>query len=104
MPAIAAEILITGEGEGTIRFASGEVVSGNRTGFGGEVLGRSYYLVKKSSIITGRDLRSARRSARRSSSLRPSAWAASAISTQRAAWRRSEGARQPTRWWGTSAA
>ncbi len=42
--------------------ADGEVMSGNRTGFAGEVLGRSYYLVKKSSIITGRDLRSARRS------------------------------------------
>jgi preprotein translocase subunit SecD len=42
--------------------ADGEVVSGNRTGFSGEVLGRSYYLVKKSSIITGRELRSARRS------------------------------------------
>jgi preprotein translocase subunit SecD len=42
--------------------ADGEVVSGNRTGFAGENLGRSYYLVKKSSIITGRDLRSARRS------------------------------------------
>lgn len=39
-----------------------EVVSGNRTGFSGEVVGRNYYLVKKSSIITGRDLRSARRS------------------------------------------
>ncbi|MEX1312068.1 MAG: protein translocase subunit SecD [Candidatus Sulfomarinibacteraceae bacterium] len=42
--------------------SDGEVMSGNRTGFSGEVLGRSYYLVKKSSIITGRDLRSARRS------------------------------------------
>ena len=42
--------------------ADGEVVSGNRTGFAGESLGRSYYLVKKSSIITGRELRSARRS------------------------------------------
>jgi len=40
----------------------GEVATGNRTGISGEVLGRSYYLVKKSSIITGRDLRSARRS------------------------------------------
>ena len=39
-----------------------EVMSGNRTGYTGEILGRSYYLVKKSSIITGRDLRSARRS------------------------------------------
>jgi preprotein translocase subunit SecD len=42
--------------------SDGEVMSGNRTGYAGEVLGRSYYLVKKSSIITGRDLRSARRS------------------------------------------
>jgi preprotein translocase subunit SecD len=42
--------------------SDGEVMSGNRTGFSGEVLGRNYYLVKKSSIITGRDLRSARRS------------------------------------------
>jgi len=42
--------------------ADGEVVSGTRTGFAGESLGRSYYLVKKSSIITGRELRSARRS------------------------------------------
>jgi len=42
--------------------ADGEVVSGNRTGIAGEALGRSYYLVKKSSIITGRELRSARRS------------------------------------------
>jgi len=40
----------------------GVVMTGNRTGFSGEVLGRSYYMVKKSSIITGRDLRSARRS------------------------------------------
>ena len=39
-----------------------EVLSGATTGFTGEVVGRSYYLVKKSSIITGRDLRSARRS------------------------------------------
>ena len=42
--------------------ADGEVMSGPRTGIAGETLGRSYYLVKKSSIITGRDLRSARRS------------------------------------------
>ncbi len=42
--------------------ADGEVVSGVRTGYAGESLGRSYYLVKKSSIITGRELRSARRS------------------------------------------
>ena len=42
--------------------ADGEVLTGNRTGFSGESLGRSYYLVKKASIITGRDLRSARRS------------------------------------------
>ena len=40
--------------------SDGEVMSGNRTGYAGEVLGRSYYLVTKSSIITGRDLRSAR--------------------------------------------
>ncbi len=42
--------------------ADGEVAAGNRTGISGEVLGRNYYMVKKSSIITGRDLRSARRS------------------------------------------
>ena len=42
--------------------ADGEVAGGNRTGISGEVLGRNYYMVKKSSIITGRDLRSARRS------------------------------------------
>jgi preprotein translocase subunit SecD len=40
----------------------GEVLTGTRTGLNNEVIGRSYYLVKKSSIITGRDLRSARRS------------------------------------------
>jgi len=42
--------------------SDGEVMTGNRTGYAGEVVGRSYYVVKKSSIITGRDLRSARRS------------------------------------------
>jgi preprotein translocase subunit SecD len=42
--------------------ADGEVVTGTRTGYSGEALGRSFYLVKKSSIITGRELRSARRS------------------------------------------
>jgi preprotein translocase subunit SecD len=42
--------------------SGGEVVTGTRTGYSGEDLGRSYYLVKKSSIITGRELRSARRS------------------------------------------
>jgi preprotein translocase subunit SecD len=49
-------------GYGGIPPADGEVLTGNRTGFSGEVLGRNYYVVKKSSIITGRDLRSARRS------------------------------------------
>lgn len=42
--------------------ADTEVMSGLRTGIAGESLGRNYYLLKKSSIITGRDLRSARRS------------------------------------------
>ena len=39
-----------------------EVITGANTGIRGEVVGRSFYLVKKASIITGRDLRSARRS------------------------------------------
>ncbi|MGD8440967.1 MAG: protein translocase subunit SecD [Holophagae bacterium] len=49
-------------GYGGVPPADGEVLTGARTGLSGEVLGRNYYLVKKSSIITGRDLRSARRS------------------------------------------
>ncbi len=49
-------------GHGGIPPVGAEVMTGTQTGFSGEALGRSYYLVKKSSIITGRDLRSARRS------------------------------------------
>jgi preprotein translocase subunit SecD len=41
--------------------ADSEVVSGDQEGFEGEVIGTAYYLVKKSSIITGRELRTARR-------------------------------------------
>jgi len=42
--------------------SDGEVVLGDRTGFEGEVLGKEYYLLAKVAAITGRDLRSARRS------------------------------------------
>jgi preprotein translocase subunit SecD len=59
-PAPDRTSLLAGFG-GTVP-ADAELVTGNRTGFSGEVLGRSYYLVKKASIITGRELRSARRS------------------------------------------
>ncbi len=39
-----------------------EVVQGNRTGVEGQVIGRDFFLLKKASIITGRELRMARRS------------------------------------------
>jgi len=38
------------------------ILSGDRHGVDGEVIGRDYYMLKKASIITGRDLRTARRS------------------------------------------
>lgn len=38
-----------------------EVVTGARTGFDGEVIGVDYYRVKKVAIVTGRELRTARR-------------------------------------------
>ena len=39
-----------------------EIRTGDRHGFEGEVVGTDYYLLRKSAIITGRELRSARRS------------------------------------------
>ena len=39
-----------------------EVLAGDRQGFEGGVIGRDYYLVKKAAVVTGRDLRTARRS------------------------------------------
>ena len=39
-----------------------EVITGDRTDLEGNVIGRNYYLVKQTSIITGRELRTARRS------------------------------------------
>ncbi len=42
--------------------ADAEVMPGDRQGFEGEVIGRDYYLVKKAAIVTGRELRTARRS------------------------------------------
>ncbi len=39
-----------------------EVAMGDRVGFEGQVIGRDYYLLKKAAIVTGRDLRTARRS------------------------------------------
>jgi preprotein translocase subunit SecD len=39
-----------------------EVVPGDVEGLDGRVVGREYYLLKKASVITGRDLRNARRS------------------------------------------
>ncbi len=40
----------------------GQIVAGDQTGFEGQVVGKSYYLVKKAAIISGRELRTARRS------------------------------------------
>ncbi len=42
--------------------ADAEIRPGNRTGFEGEVIGRDFYLLKKAAIVTGRELRTARRS------------------------------------------
>ncbi|MBP1690135.1 MAG: preprotein translocase subunit SecD [Deltaproteobacteria bacterium] len=39
-----------------------EVVSGDVEGLEGRIVGREYYLLKKASVVTGRDLRNARRS------------------------------------------
>ena len=39
-----------------------EVVTGERTDIEGNVIGKDYYLLKRASIVTGRDLRTARRS------------------------------------------
>jgi len=39
-----------------------EILPGNRMGFEGEVIGRDFYLVKKVAVVTGRELRTARRS------------------------------------------
>jgi preprotein translocase subunit SecD len=39
-----------------------EVVAGDVEGLEGKVVGREYYLLKKASVVTGRDLRNARRS------------------------------------------
>jgi preprotein translocase subunit SecD len=39
-----------------------EVLTGDRKGLEGQVIGKQYYLVKKTAIITGRELRNARRS------------------------------------------
>jgi preprotein translocase subunit SecD len=39
-----------------------EIVAGDVEGLEGEIVGREYYLLKKASVITGRDLRNARRS------------------------------------------
>ncbi len=39
-----------------------EILVGDRKGVDGQTIGRDYYLLKKSSIMTGRDLRTARRS------------------------------------------
>ncbi len=38
-----------------------EVLSGNREGPSGEVIGRQYYLLRKTAIVSGRELRNARR-------------------------------------------
>ncbi len=42
--------------------ADAMVVSGDQTGFEGQVTGKNYYLVKKAAAISGRELRTARRS------------------------------------------
>lgn len=39
-----------------------EILPGNRLGFEGEIVGRDFYLVKKAAVVTGRELRTARRS------------------------------------------
>ncbi len=42
--------------------ADAEVVTGDRKDFEGHVIGREYYLLKRAAIVSGRELRSARRS------------------------------------------
>ncbi|MCD4750313.1 MAG: protein translocase subunit SecD [Thermoanaerobaculales bacterium] len=42
--------------------AGAEVLPGDRRGAEGQVIGRDYYLVKKVAVVTGRELRTARRS------------------------------------------
>lgn len=59
-PAPDRQSLVQAAG-GTIP-ADGMVVSGNQEGFEGQVIGKNYYIVKKVAAVTGRELRTARRS------------------------------------------
>ncbi len=59
-PAPDRESLV--QATGGVLAADNEILPGNRTGFEGEVIGRDFYLVKKAAVVTGRELRTARRS------------------------------------------
>jgi preprotein translocase subunit SecD len=58
-PAPDRESLLAGMGG--VMPPDAEVLAGDREDIGGEVIGRQYYLVRKAAIVSGRELRNARR-------------------------------------------